>query len=321
MKTRKAGIIGTGHVGAHAAYSLAVQGIVDELVLIDKNPAKLQAEVLDLNDAAAYFPYNVKAKAGDFEDLKDCDVIVNCVGDISILIGTHERAEELAFNIQAVREYAPKIKASGFDGILINISNPCDVITRELAELAGLPEGHVLGTGTGLDTSRFLSAISEKTGIEHQSITGFMLGEHGSHQFAPWSAVTIGGVPLEDLHGLGGSGDTFDFDLDAIEYRGSEGGWLTFNGKHCTEYGIATTAARIVRAILHDEKVILPVSAGLHGQYGESDIFAGVPALIGKDGVEAIIELALTKEEQDKFHECCSWIRRNIETASKLDWF
>ena len=309
MKTRKVGVIGLGHVGAHAAYSLAVQGIADELVLVDMKEQKLASEVQDLRDAAAYLPHRVTVNPGDFADLGDCDVIVNSVGKIELL-ETHDRLTEMDFTIAAVRGYVDKIKASGFDGVLINITNPCDIVTRELAMGLGLPKGRVFGTGTGLDTSRLLSALNRQTGIDHKSITAYMLGEHGALQFAPWSCVSFRGMPLDEL---AKTNEKFRFDRDALQKESIGGGWVTYAGKQCTEYGICTTAARMVHIVLHDEKAIMPASMELDGEYGETGLFAGVPCLIGKNGVEQIIELPLTDEEKAKFHDCCEGIRKNME--------
>ena len=309
MKTRKVGVIGLGHVGAHVAYSLAVQGIVDELVLVDMKEQKLASEVQDLRDAAAYLPHRVTVNPGDFADLGDCDVIVNSVGKIELL-ETHDRLTEMDFTIAAVRGYVDKIKASGFDGVLINITNPCDIVTRELAMGLGLPKGRVFGTGTGLDTSRLLSALNRQTGIDHKSITAYMLGEHGALQFAPWSCVSFRGMPLDEL---AKTDEKFRFDRDALQKESIGGGWVTYAGKQCTEYGICTTAARMVHIVLHDEKAIMPASMELDGEYGETGLFAGVPCLIGKNGVEQIIELPLTDEEKAKFHDCCEGIRKNME--------
>lgn len=309
MKTRKVGVIGLGHVGAHVAYSLAVQGIADELVLVDMKEQKLASEVQDLRDSAAYLPHRVTIKSGDFADLGDCDVIVNSIGKIELL-ETHDRLTEMDFTIAAVRGYISKIKASGFNGIFINITNPCDIVTRELAMGLGLPKGHVFGTGTGLDTSRLLSALNRQTGIDHKSITAYMLGEHGALQFAPWSCVSFRGMPLDEL---AKTDEKFRFDRDALQKESIGGGWVTYNGKQCTEYGICTTAARMVHIVLHDEKAIMPASMELDGEYGETGLFAGVPCLIGKDGVEQIIELPLTAEEKAKFHDCCEGIRKNME--------
>ena len=309
MKTRKVGVIGLGHVGAHVAYSLAVQGIADELVLVDMKEQKLASEVQDLRDAAAYLPHRVTVNPGDFADLGDCDVIVNSVGKIELL-ETHDRLTEMDFTIAAVRGSVDKIKASGFDGVLINITNPCDIVTRELAMGLGLPKGRVFGTGTGLDTSRLLSALNRQTGIDHKSITAYMLGEHGALQFAPWSCVSFRGMPLDEL---AKTDEKFRFDRDALQKESIGGGWVTYAGKQCTEYGICTTAARMVHIVLHDEKAIMPASMELDGEYGETGLFAGVPCLIGKNGVEQIIELPLTDEEKAKFHDCCEGIRKNME--------
>ena len=310
MKTRKVGIIGLGHVGAHVAYSLAVQGIADELVLVDMNEQKVASEVQDLRDAAAYLPHRITVNAGDFADLGDCDVIVNSVGKIDLLRKVHNRVTEMDFTIPAVRSYVDKIKASGFDGGLINITHPCDSGTRELAMGLGLPKGRVFGTGTGLDTSRLLSALNRQTGIDHKSITAYMLGEHGALQFAPWSCVSFRGMPLDEL---AKTDEKFRFDRDALQKESIGGGWVTYAGKQCTEYGICTTAARMVHIVLHDEKAIMPASMELDGEYGETGLFAGVPCLIGKNGVEQIIELPLTDEEKAKFHDCCEGIRKNME--------
>ena len=309
MKTRKVGIIGLGHVGAHVAYSLAVQGIADELVLVDHNAQKLASEVQDLRDAAAYLPHRVTVNGGDFADLGDCDVIVNSVGKIELL-ETHDRLTEMDFTIAAVRGYVDKIKSSGFDGVLINITNPCDIVTRELALGLDLPKGRVFGTGTGLDTSRLLSALARQTGIDHKSITCYMMGEHGALQFAPWSAVSFRGMPLDKWAEVD---EKFRFDREALKKESIGGGWVTYAGKQCTEYGICTTAARMVHIVLHDEKAIMPASMELDGEYGETGLFVGVPCVIGKNGVEQVIELPLTDEEKATFHACCEGVRKNME--------
>ena len=315
MKTRKVGVVGIGHVGAHVAYTLAMEGIADELVLVDMNEQKVTSEVQDLRDAAAYLPHRVTVNAGDFSDLGDCDVIVNSVGKIDLLRKVHNRVTEMDFTIPAVRSYVDKIKASGFDGVVVNITNPCDIVTREIAMGLGLPRGRVFGTGTGLDTSRLLSALARQTGIDHKSITCYMMGEHGNDQFAPWSCVSFRGMPLDQW---AKTDERFRFDRDALQKESIGGGWVTFAGKFCTEYGIAATAARMVHIVLHDEKAIMPASAELCGEYSESGLFVGVPCLIGKNGVEQVIELPLTDEEKAKFHACCEGVRKNMEHLKEI---
>ena len=314
-KKRILGVIGLGHVGAHVAYALAVQGIADELILVDQNEKKLSSEVQDLRDAAAYLPHRVTVRAGGFQELGVCDVIVNCVGRIELLRGSHDRLTEMDYTIPAVRGYAHKVRESGFDGVLINITNPCDIVTRELALELGLPRGRVFGTGTGLDTSRLLSALARQTGIDHKSITCYMLGEHGNQQFAPWSCVSFRGMPLDVWVERD---ERFRFDRMALQKESIGGGWVTFSGKFCTEYGIATTAARMAHIVLHDEKAIMPASAELCGEYGETGLFAGVPCVIGANGVEQVIELPLTDEELATFHSCCEGIRKNMEHLKEI---
>ena len=314
-KKRIIGIMGLGHVGAHVAYSLAIQGIADELVLADQNQHKLASEVQDLRDAVAYIPHRVTVRAADFSELGDCDLLINSVGKIDLLRGTHDRVTEMDFTIPAVRSFVDKVKASGFNGVVINITNPCDIVTRELALHLGLPRGRVFGTGTGLDTARLLSALARQTGIDHKSITAYMMGEHGNQQFAPWSCVSFRGKSLDDW---AKTDERFRFDRDALQRESIEGGWVTFSGKYCTEYGIATTAARMASVVLHDEKAIMPASAELCGEYGESGLFAGVPCVLGANGVEQIVELPLTAEEQATFHACCDGIRHNMEHLKEI---
>ncbi len=317
MGDLRVGIIGLGHVGAHVLYTIALQGLSDDFVLVDldDNKEKVIAERQDVLDATEFLPHRVNIKIGSIEDLKDRDVIVNAVGNIAALRGTNTRLSEMEFNMNAIQTYAKRLKDSGFNGILINISNPCDVITKWLADFLDLPAGHVLGTGTGLDTARLKWRLQDSTGVSSHSITAYMMGEHGSAQITPWSQVSFNGLSLEEA---AKTDERFRFDKDAIEQGAREGGWITFNGKFCTEYAIALTAARLVRIVKYDEKEIIPVSTKLDGEYGEKGLFAGVPALIGKNGVEKVIELPLTDTEKEKFHACCEGIRANIEESKKF---
>ena len=228
----------------------------------------------------------------DYSELADVPVIINAVGKV-ILLETLNRWTELDYTIDQVNEVVPKIMASGFHGKIVSITNPCDIITRQVAKLSGLPWGHVFGTGTGLDTSRLISALSMQTGIDHKSISAYMMGEHGDKQMVPWSLVTFGGMPLNTL---AAQNDRYVFDRDAMQTKAIKGGWVTFVGKKCTEYGIAATAARVIRIMQNDEKAIIPASIELRGEYGESDLFCGVPCVIGKDGVEKIVELPLNED-------------------------
>ncbi len=313
FKKRIVGVIGIGHVGAHVAYTLGVMGIADEIKICDKNEGKLVSERQDLMDAVKFFPHKVTYTIASYADLADCDVIVNATGNID-LCATGNRDDEMNFTVVQVADYIPKVMAGGFKGIFVNITNPCDVITNLIYKLSGLPKGHVLGTGTGLDTSRLVSAIAQQTGLDHHSFTAFMFGEHGDRQMVPWSLIKFAGKPLEELQ----KDPRFVFDKEKTKNQAIKAGWVTYQGKHCTEYGICCTAATIVRTILHDEKKIMPVSAPFDGEYGEKDIFAGIPCVIGANGVEKVMEYELPNDEKAEFKECCDTIRANIARAAKL---
>ena len=315
MQTRKVGVLGLGHVGAHVAYSLIIQGIVSELVLVDPKAGKLVSEVQDLRDAQMYAPHKVEVKPGTYADLGDCDIIVNCIGDIT-LCASNNRLDEMSYTVAQVKSYIGKVMASGFKGFIVNITNPCDVIAHLLWQESGLPKNQVFGTGTGLDTSRLVSKLSLQTGVAHQSISAYMIGEHGASQMAAWSCVSFGGVPLSVLEKQ--MPEKFGFDKPELQKLAIGGGWVTYSGKGCTEYGICSTAARMVRCILNDEKRIMPASTLLEGEYGERDLFIGVPCLIGKNGIEQVLELPLTEEEKVQFHSCCEDVRKNIKTAEGI---
>lgn len=306
IKRNKIGIIGLGHVGAHCAFTLIARGLADELVLVDQDRQKVVSERQDLMDALAYCPHSARITIGGYGDLGDCDILVNAIGKVSLL-ETHDRITELDFTIREVTEMIPQVMAGGFQGVIINITNPCDIITRQIAKLSGLPKGQVFGTGTGLDTSRLISAIHQQTGIAHQSITAYMLGEHGAAIMAPVSQISFRGKSAAALQG----DERFRFDGQALKKIVHDGAWITFAGKKCTEYGICSTLARDVECVLRDQKAIMPVSTELDGQYGERDVFVGVPAVIGRSGVEEVLELDLTPEELEEFHRCCEGVRRN----------
>ncbi len=306
MKTRSVGIIGVGHVGAHCAYSLAVQGIVDELVLVDTNEQKAISECQDLRDSVAYLPHRVEVRIGGYADLKDCDVVVISVG---VITKSGSRLDELNVSIGMVNSFIKQVVEAGFQGIFVNITNPCDIVARQVHKLSGFDKSRVFGTGTGLDSSRFKAVLSEKIGIDHKSLVAYTLGEHGDSQMAPWSHISVNGKPLEEL---AEKNDKYKVNHAAALEAAVKGGWVTFAGKGCTEYGIASTLARLVFAIFHDEKVVLPCSAQLNGEYGQEDIFISTPCVIGKNGVEEVLELNLTEEELKAFHHSCDVIRTNI---------
>lgn len=307
------GVLGAGHVGAHVAYALGMMGVADVVKICDPKEAKVISERQDLMDAVYFMPHRVDYQIAKYEDLADCDIIINAVGDIT-LCATGSRDDEMNYTVRQVAETIPKIMAGGFNGFFINITNPCDVVTHLIAKKSGLPKGRVFGTGTLLDSSRLISAIAQQTGIEHHSFNAFMMGEHGDRQMIPWSLVNFRGKPLAQME----KDPRFQFDKEAVRHQTIRAGWVTYSGKFCTEYGICSAAVTLAKAVLHDERKIFPCSCPLDGEYGEKDIFCGVPALIGKNGVEEVMEYDLPADELAEFKACCDTVRANIERAKAL---
>lgn len=299
---RKVAIIGVGHVGSTTAYTLISRNIVDELVLFDSRENILKAELNDLMDGQMEQNNQVRLIEPDMAELADTDVIIFSAGDISIFEGNPDRFAELNLTKTIVEEWAPIIKDSGFKGILLNITNPCDVITQYLQELTGFPRERVFGTGTSLDTGRMKHAVSKSMKVHPSAIDGYVIGEHGESQFVAWSSVRIGGVPITD---------TLTAEkLKALDDAARDGGWVTFRGKGYTSYGIAIQAVRIVEAILNDNHLVVPVS---HFRPAEN-CYVGSPAKVSQQGISESFPLNLSEAEQEKWQHTIQTIHSMHET-------
>lgn len=315
ISNRKVVIVGAGHVGSHVGYALISQSLADEIVYIDSDRAKAVAQALDLTDATNYLPVRTKVTAGDYSDAADAQIMIIAAGPLPS--GNQTRMDTLGQTIEILKEVTASIKKSGFDGIIVNISNPADVITHYIQHTLNWVPERIFSTSTTLDSARLRRAIAQETGIDQKSITAYALGEHGESQMVAWSAVTIAGKPLSQWRDE--YPDTFGkLDLDALADAGREGGWTILRGKGCTEFGIGASAAEVVRAIFYNENRVLSVSVLLNGQYGQHDVYASVPAIVGRDGIAHIIELHLTPEEQEKFDASCRTMSANYQLSLTL---
>ena len=315
ISNRKVVIVGAGHVGSHVGYALISQSLADEIVYIDSDRAKAVAQALDLTDATNYLPVRTKVTAGDYSDAADAQIMIIAAGPLPS--GSQTRMDTLGQTIEILKEVTASIKKSGFDGIIVNISNPADVITHYIQHTLNWATERIFSTSTTLDSARLRRAIAQETGIDQKSITAYALGEHGESQMVAWSAVTIAGKPLSQWREE--YPDTFGrLDLDALADAGREGGWTILRGKGCTEFGIGASAAEVVRAIFYNENRVLSVSVLLDGQYGQHDVYASVPAIVGRDGIAHIIELHLTPEEQEKFDASCRTMSDNYQLSLTL---
>lgn len=285
--SNKIGIIGDGHVGSTVAHQLLISGLVDDLVLIDVNEAKVTADELDFQDAMANLKHHTNIVINDYSALKDADIIISAFGNISLEAGG-ERFAELNYNRERIGDIAASIKKSGFDGILVAITNPVDAITNMYQELTGLPKKHVIGTGTLLDTSRMKRAVGSRLNVDPRSVEGFNLGEHGNSQFTAWSTVKVLEQPITELV------KDKPWKLKDLNDEIKFGGQTVYKGKQYTNYGIAAAVTRLVETIESDARTELSVS-NYQEKYGT---YLSYPAIVGRDGIVQQVQLALTDEEE-----------------------
>lgn len=297
---RKVAIIGMGHVGATVAFTLFTHGITDEMVLIDKNPKKADAEFNDLSDTLARNDFHVKLKQQDYSELKDTDIIVTAFGDIKASVESGNRFAEFDFNSQQAKEVGQKIKESGFKGIIINISNPCDAVTTILQQTTGLPKNRVFGTGTFLDTARMQRAVGDELGQDPRNVDGFVLGEHGNSQFVAWSTVSVDHKPAVDL---------FDEETrKTLNQRTKDNAFKVAFGKGFTSYAVATCGVRLVQAVFSDAHLFAPTSVYVPSV----ETYIGYPSIIGANGVEKVVPLKINDEEQKLFEESANYIKKHV---------
>lgn len=314
IQTRKIVIIGAGHVGSHAGYALISQGLAEEIVYIDVDEKKARAQALDLFDSTVYLPKRAVIRQGDYSDARDAAMIIVAAGPLPDMSKGQTRMDTLCQTITIIKNITEKIRMSGFSGIILNISNPADVVTHYIQHALNWPADKIFSTSTTLDSARLRRALSEAIGIDQKSIYAYVLGEHGESQMVPWSVVTIAGKPLSQLRAE--HPDTYGkLDLQAVAEEGKAGGWHILGGKGSTEFGIGAAIAEVVRAVFGNENRALPVSVLLNGQYGQKNVYASVPAVLNGDGVAGIIELNLTEEEQNQFDASCQTMNENYQLA------
>ncbi len=315
IKTRKVGIIGAGNVGPHVALNLAIQGLADEIVFYDIKEKKAAAEAMDIMDAVSYMPHHVTCYGGTVDDMRDADIIVNASGKTRRPEQT--RLDMMDEAVETTKQFAPLIAKSGFDGIIISISNPCDIIAEYLQHLLDWPKDRIIGSGTALDSARLQMQLAAQLGVNRRSVTAYLLGEHGDSSMIPWSHVLVAGKQVDELLSENPGKYKMDSHADVLE-KVHRGGYFENDGKGCTEFGVASATAELIRAIFHDEHKILPCSVYLDNLYGVRDTFASVPVKVGANGIEDIIEIHLTQEEQQEFESSIQILKEHYARALTL---
>jgi L-lactate dehydrogenase len=312
----KIGVVGTGLVGATAAYAIVMRGIGSQLVLVDKNQSRAEAEADDLLHAVP-FAHPMRVRAGDYPDLADSRVVIIAAG-VSQKPG-ETRLQLLERNaaifksvIPAVLEYAP-------EAVLLVATNPVDIMTHLTARFAadhGVPASRVLGSGTTLDTARFRALLSNCLGVAANNIHGYVIGEHGDSEVLAWSLTTVGVIPLEDFC------QTQKIELDdatrqEIDLKVRKAAYSIIEGKGATYYGIGSALARIIEAIVDDQHVILTVCSPTSLVSGVPDITIALPHIVGQDGILGTLPLPLSRDEETALQASARVIKSAIDELDK----
>lgn len=299
-KNRKIAILGAGNVGATIAYSLALEGVCSEIVLVDVNKQKAEGEALDISQCEAVVP-SVKVRCGEYEDVKGADIIVVTFG-----IGRkpdQTRLDLAKVNIGIIESVMPNVAKIAPDAIYVIVSNPVDVLTYATIKCTGLSASQVIGTGTLLDSNRLIKFVADYCKVDPHTINAYVLGEHGNNCVVPWSLCTVGGLGIDDYAEQILDVDKADLyaEFDEIYNVMVRTGSVVIKAKGATFYAIAASVLQLIKAIFADTHTLMPLSTILNGEYGAKDLCMGVPCLVGAKGIERIIKLPLDEKETKDF--------------------
>lgn len=308
----KVGIIGSGLVGSTAAYALVMRGVGREIVLVDRNEARAAAEADDIRHAVP-FAHPLEVRAGGYADLAGCRAVVLCAG-----VGQkpgETRLQLLRRNEAVFREIVPVVLEHASQAVVIVATNPVDVMTHLAARFAaevGIPSGRVFGSGTTLDTARFRTLLGTHCGVDPHHVHGYVVGEHGDSEVLTWSLVSIGGTPLDAFARMRGV-DLSEVVRRDIDEKVRRAAYTIIGGKGATYYGIGSALARIVDAVLHDQRSILTVCAPTVEVAGVNDVTVALPRLVGGAGVLATFPLPVNDEEQGQLRASAGAIRAALD--------
>ena len=296
ISERKVAIIGAGFVGASIAYALTIRKLAREIVLIDIYEEKTIGEALDIQHGIPDMGIS-SVKAGNYEDCKDCDLII-------ITAGRNRKPGETRLDL---------MKPHYTKGVIMIVSNPVDVLVYQCTKWMGLPNGMVFGTGCILDSSRFTRLIADYTRLNTEVVKATIVGEHGDAQIPIWSRVSIAGVPIQEYCENVGLrwGENIRKDIsDKVREMGA----TIIKGKGRTHYGIATCVCYLAEAVLNQRLTIAPVSTMFQGEYGIEDVCLSVPSIIGVNGVEKRLEERWAEEEFLAFRQAAEKMRNVLKT-------
>ena len=313
MINRKVGIIGVGAVGATAAYTLAIDGTCNEIVLFDIANGIAKGKAIDIAQASYYTKTQTDIYAVDkIEDMTNCDIVVITAGVPRK--GDMSRADLLMVNAKIIKDVASKIAISSPNSIIICVSNPLDIMTYVVQKITKWDRSRIMGMAGALDGSRMAYQIAKKTGLNLSQTGSLVIGDHGENMIPLPHRVSVADVPLTDL--------LTDEDFEDIILKTKKGGaeivsYLGTSGY----YGPGMAIAHMVESILYDNKAVVPTSVILDGEFGYKDVSVGVPIILGKNGVEKIIEIKLKDETKEKLDISVASIKEGIAILEKNNFF
>ena len=313
IQRRKVGVVGTGNVGVAAAYALFIQGLASELVLIDKDERRAEGEAMDLMHGQALVG-SVNVRAGSFADLSDAQLVVISAG-ASQKSPDETRLDLLNRNAAVFQSIIGELDVHAPEAVLVIATNPVDVLTYVSQELSKRPIRQVIGTGTLLDTARFRALLGQHYGVDPRSVHAYVLGEHGDSEVPIWTSATVGGLPILDRTVLGKPFEREE--MDHLFEQVCHAAYQIIERKGFTNTAIGVVITRIVRAILGDEKSVLPVSVRIDGEYGIKNVCLSLPCIVGSRGVESFVLPELSDDETEGLRASARVLQRSLHQISK----
>jgi L-lactate dehydrogenase len=308
---QKIGIAGAGMVGSASAFAMVMRGVGREIVLVDVNRARAEAEANDIFHAVP-FANPMTVRAGDYADLADAYVVV-IAGGVAQQPG-ETRLQLLQRNAQVFRQIVPSVLRASPDAILLIVTNPVDVMTHVAAQYAadfGVPAARVLGSGTTLDTARFRALLGRHFDVDPQNVHGYVIGEHGDSEVLVWSQATIAGLALDEFAAVHGTPLTPQ-DRERIDDNVRRAAYQIIAGKGATYYGIGSAVARIVDVLVHDQRAILTICSRISGVPDCENVTLALPHLVGGEGVLATLPLALDDGERAGLRRSAGILREAV---------
>ena len=311
----KIGIVGCGMVGSSSAFALVMSGVGREIVLVDVNRARAEAEANDIYHAVP-FAHPMAVRAGEYADLDGARVVV-IAGGVAQKPG-ETRLQLLRRNADVFRQIVPSVLRVAPAAVLLIVTNPVDVMTHLAAQIAadfGLPHTRVFGSGTTLDTARFRALIGRHFDVDPQHVHGYVIGEHGDSEVLVWSQATIAGMGLDEFVRVRGTPMTGD-ERRNIDENVRRAAYQIIAGKGATYFGIASAVTRIVDVLLHDQRAILTVCSRIADVPDCDGLTLALPHIVGGDGVLATIPLALDASEREGLRRSAGTLREAIASLN-----